>query len=89
MAVSGAARAGQEVPPRTPVAGSEPGIHKIRHVIVIMQENRSFDSYFGAFPGADGIPAGVCLPDSRHGGRFASYDPACAHDGRYCTSTAL
>ena len=32
------------------------GVHKIRHVIVIMQENRSFDSYFGTFPGADGIP---------------------------------
>ncbi len=31
-------------------------IHRIRHVIVIMQENRSFDSYFGTFPGADGIP---------------------------------
>jgi phospholipase C len=30
-------------------------IHKIQHVIVIMQENRSFDSYFGTFPGADGI----------------------------------
>jgi phospholipase C len=44
------------------------GIHKIRHVIVIMQENRSFDSYFGTFPGADGIPMKrgrptVCLPD--------------------------
>ncbi len=32
------------------------GIHKIKHIIVIMQENRSFDSYFGTFPGADGIP---------------------------------
>lgn len=32
------------------------GIHKIKHVVVIMQENRSFDSYFGTFPGADGIP---------------------------------
>ncbi len=29
-------------------------IHKIKHVIVIMQENRSFDTYFGTFPGADG-----------------------------------
>ena len=33
-----------------------------------MQENRSFDSYFGTYPGADGIPmlAGmpaVCVPD--------------------------
>jgi phospholipase C len=52
-------------------AGAVPavdGIHKIRHVIIIMQENRSFDSYFGAFPGADGIPmrdgiAQVCVPD--------------------------
>ena len=32
------------------------GIHKIRHVIIVMQENRSFDSYFGTFPGADGLP---------------------------------
>ena len=31
------------------------GIHKIKHVIVIEQENRSFDNYFGTFPGADGI----------------------------------
>jgi phospholipase C len=43
-------------------------ISKIRHVIVIMQENRSFDSYFGTFPGADGIPTQngsptVCVPD--------------------------
>jgi Phosphoesterase family len=37
------------------------GIHKIQHVVVIMQENRSFDTYFGTFPGADGIPHGVCL----------------------------
>ncbi len=45
-------------------------IHKIRHVVIIMQENRSFDSYFGTFPGAEGIPMrdGVtvaCVPDPR------------------------
>ena len=45
-----------------------PGIHKIKHVIIIMQENRSFDSYFGTYPGADGIPMKngqptVCVPD--------------------------
>jgi phospholipase C len=44
------------------------GIHKIRHVVIIMQENRSFDSFFGTFPGADGIPMrngvpAVCVPD--------------------------
>ncbi len=44
------------------------GIHKIQHIIIIMQENRSFDSYFGTYPGADGIPMKdgvptVCSPD--------------------------
>ncbi len=51
--------------------GPVPGaIHKIKHVVIIMQENRSFDSYFGTYPGADGIPglAGnpgrlPCVPD--------------------------
>ncbi len=44
-------------------AAAEEGIHKIQHVVVIMQENRSFDSYFGTYPGANGIPPGVCLND--------------------------
>ena len=39
------------------------GIRNIQHVVMIMQENRSFDSYFGTYPGANGIPAGVCIPD--------------------------
>jgi phospholipase C len=38
---------------RGPLAAA---IHKIRHVVIIMQENRSFDTYFGTYPGADGIP---------------------------------
>jgi phospholipase C len=29
---------------------------KLQHVIIINHENRSFDHYFGTFPGADGIP---------------------------------
>ena len=37
-------------------------IHKIKHIVVIMQENRSFDSYFGTFPGADGIPMQNGIP---------------------------
>ena len=57
---------GEARPRALPLAG----IHKIKHVVVIMQENRSFDSYFGTFPGADGIPmkAGkplVCAPDPK------------------------
>lgn len=34
----------------------------IKHFIAVMQEMRSFDSYFGTFPKADGIPSGVCMP---------------------------
>ncbi len=49
------------------------GIHTIKHVIIIMQENRSFDSYFGTYPGANGIPAGVCVPDPLHGGCVAPF----------------
>ena len=37
-----------------------------------MQENRSFDSYFGTYPGADGLPRQngrftVCVPDPKSG----------------------
>jgi phospholipase C len=57
-------------------------IHKIRHVVVIMQENRSFDSYFGTYPGADGIPPGVCVPDPLHGGCVSPFhDPANQNTG--------
>ena len=48
-------------------------IHKIRHVVIVMQENRSFDEYFGTFPGADGLPRDSrgrftrCVPDPRAG----------------------
>jgi len=59
-------------PPR-PAKYSLVGIHKIKHVIVIMQENRTFDEYFGRFPGAAGIPAGVCVPDPLNGGCIKPY----------------
>jgi phospholipase C len=67
----------REPRPNRPTHKSPPGadgIHKIKHVVIVMQENRSFDSYFGTFPGADGIPrdaAGnftVCVPDPTAGG---------------------
>jgi phospholipase C len=70
----------------TSAARAAVGIHKIKHVVVIMQENRSFDSYFGTFPGADGIPMrrGVptaCAPDPlRHRCVRPYHDP---HDVNY------
>ena len=62
------------------------GIHKIRHVIVIEQENRSFDNYFGTYPGADGIPMkggvpAVCVPNPASGGCTVPYHDTNDIDG--------
>ena len=45
------------------VAGSTPtaslaqtGLKKVNHIIIVMQENHSFDNYFGALPYASGRP---------------------------------
>jgi phospholipase C len=63
-------------PPGAPAAAGT--IHVIQHVIVIMQENRSFDTYFGTYPGADGIPMAngqpsVCVADPARGGCDAPF----------------
>ena len=47
---------------QTALSGALAGLQKIEHFVFIMQENRSFDSYFGTYPGADGIPHGTWLP---------------------------
>ncbi len=56
----------------TPVKADHNGIQKIKHIIIIMQENRSFDTYFGTYPGADGIPIQngkftICVNDPKTG----------------------
>jgi phospholipase C len=43
-----AARAADGARPRTP----------IEHVVIVVQENRSFDDFFATFPGADGATSG-------------------------------
>ncbi len=68
-AVAGGCGSSAVVPPTVQVPAA---IHRIQHVIVIMQENRSFDNYFGTYPGADGIPMRhghptVCVPDPTSG----------------------
>src|SRR5260370_27915430 len=64
----------------------EVGIHKIQHVVVIMQENRSFDHYFRLYPGADGLPRQngqftVCVPDPDNGGCVRPYHDATDKNG--------
>lgn len=36
----------------------------IDHIIMLMQENRSFDHYFGTMPGVEGFPSDYTNPDS-------------------------
>ena len=66
---------------------SSDSIHKIRHVVIIMQESRSFDSYFGTFPGVNGIPMKrgrplVCVPDPERGGcQMPYHDPHVVNGG--------
>jgi phospholipase C len=62
------------------------GIHKIKHVVIVMQENRSFDSYFGTYPGADGIPMKggvptVCVPNPGGGCVRPYHDTADVNGG--------
>jgi phospholipase C len=69
---SGSPRAAGPGPTANPPTAGEAGMSKIRHIVVVMQENRSFDTYFGTYPGADGIPMAngspaVCVPDPKAG----------------------
>lgn len=53
-----------------PTASAQAGVARpdnesntpIEHFIVLMQENHTFDNYFGTYPGANGIPEGTCIP---------------------------
>jgi phospholipase C len=63
-------------PPATPRSAGLTGarlastaLSEIKHVVVLMQENRSFDHYFGAMPGVRGF-ADPSVPKSR----FYQYD---------------
>ncbi len=62
------------------------GIHKIKHVVIVMQENRSFDSYFGTYPGVDGTPMKngtptVCVPNPVGGCSRPYHDTADVNGG--------
>jgi phospholipase C len=45
-----------------PSAQATRTVTPIKHFLFLMQENHSFDNYFGTYPGADGFPPGTCVP---------------------------
>jgi phospholipase C len=34
----------------------------IQHFVTLLQENHTYDNYFGTYPRGNGLPAGVCVP---------------------------
>ena len=56
------------VPARRRVTGnaSTPPSSPIKNIVVVFQENHTFDNYFGTFPGADGtLGKAYCLPKTQ------------------------
>ncbi|HZV77536.1 MAG TPA: alkaline phosphatase family protein [Candidatus Babeliales bacterium] len=48
-----------------PPAGATRGVKgttPIKHVVIVIQENRSFDDFFATFPGANGTTVGEAIP---------------------------
>jgi len=60
-----------------PAVQAEGDVHRINHIIVIMQENHSFDNYLGVLPYVPGTPY--------HPGPCAKTDHQCV-DGLSCAS---
>jgi phospholipase C len=58
----GIAESAHASPADTSAAARTKTATPIKHFVTLMQENHSFDNYFGTYPGADGIPQGTCMP---------------------------
>src|SRR5215469_15636044 len=57
-------------------ARADGDLHHVKHIIIVMQENHSFDNYLGVLPYVSGSPY--------HSGPCAADDHACV-DGLRCT----
>ncbi len=45
-----------------PIDQSNPTKTPIKHLVVLLQENHTFDNYFGTYPGADGYAPNTSMP---------------------------
>jgi len=52
---------GQNTPPQTTLKHHHhhPGLGRIRHIVFLVKENRTFDNYFGTLEGVDGATSGT------------------------------
>src|SRR5271166_4171955 len=61
--IAGCNSASSVVPPPMPAT-------PIKHIIIMMQENRSFNNIFAGFPGATTAMSGKCLPGHSSGSKW-------------------
>jgi phospholipase C len=86
-ATGGAAMAAMALPPNVqkalaaPLPGKQPSLSDIKHVVLLMMENRSFDHYFGTMSGV----AGFSDPDAIQlsTGRSVFYQPTDSNPDGY------
>ena len=55
-----------------PTPSGSPPQQPIAHIVILIQENRSFDNLFAGFPGADTTLQGPCKPAPRCTGTHTS-----------------
>ncbi|HEX4119400.1 MAG TPA: alkaline phosphatase family protein [Verrucomicrobiae bacterium] len=83
--LAAAAFASSLLPPNLRKALADPpkrsGLHDIKHVVVLMQENRSFDHYYGTMAGVRGFddPTALTLPN----GKSIFHQPDVEHPDGY------
>ena len=78
--VGAATGAGAEPDPGPGTAAEHRATTPVQHFIYLMQGPRTFDNYFGTYPGADGIPTDTCQPRTVGGPVADCVRPYALHD---------
>ncbi|MFM8999670.1 MAG: phospholipase C [Actinomycetota bacterium] len=95
LAGDGGGAGGGGRPTTTSPSGEHPSDTPIEHIVFIVKENRSFNSYFATYPGATGATEGgtiTCTEDGCEDGPVVPLKPApdiIAHDLTHCFRCGL
>lgn len=81
LMVSGCGGSGSSAPQNST---TPPGLSRVEHIIVLMQENHSFDNYFGALPY---VPKGPYHAPAKDGSACKARDHTCVN-GLSCSVSA-
>jgi phospholipase C len=79
----GSMGSGTGVPPLGSVSPASGTSAYIQHVVIVVQENRSFDDFFATFPGAVGATGGCAKPRSNLVRRFETTSNGCPTGDTY------